>query len=448
MKKHIIILAIAASVILLFNLGAGSLSSWDEAFYAQVSREMHDSGNLVDLTWGGAPWHDKPPLFMWVTSFFYGLFGVSEFSARLFSALAGVGLVLTIYLLAAKLFTKRTGVISAIMALSTYHFLWISRMGMLDVVFTLFVALSIYAFLKSEDHPSSLIFTFLCFSLAFMTKGPGALIIPIILVPYALFSDIKGLLRNKYLWLGALASFIIIGSWYTAAYLHYGKNFVSGHFFTNLVTRTTVSMDGHEGGWLSYINVILYKGKPWGSLGLIIYPFFIYSTLKSKDLKGRLLITWIFTVYLVFTLVCTKLHWYIFPIYPAVMVVAGWGLDRILKKFAMPVLLTVSIISLIYSGTSKGLFTQDYNHDIKQFYIDTASKISTEKVYLYNIHDPGMKFYFGGIGRHVVSEEDLANILSTAGAVIVAPPGDIKKMGVQRLKILTDGSGYFAVKIR
>ena len=142
MKRDIIILLILSSLILLVNLGAGSLSSWDEAFYAQVSREIIRSGNWIDLTWGGAVWNDKPPLCMWATALFFKLFGVNEFAARLCSALAGIGTVIFTYLLAFRIFSRRVAMLSGIMLLSTYHFLWMSRSGTIDVTLTFFVLLS------------------------------------------------------------------------------------------------------------------------------------------------------------------------------------------------------------------------------------------------------------------------------------------------------------------
>ena len=58
---------------LLYHLGNGSLASWDEAFYAQVSKEMFLSGHWFKLTWYQMPWADKPPLAIWATVFFYKL---------------------------------------------------------------------------------------------------------------------------------------------------------------------------------------------------------------------------------------------------------------------------------------------------------------------------------------------------------------------------------------
>ncbi|MDP8259085.1 MAG: glycosyltransferase family 39 protein, partial [Candidatus Aadella gelida] len=89
-KRDILILLAVTAFVFIFRLGSGSLSSWDEAFYAEVSREITGSGNWIDLTWTGVPWSDKPPLYMWMTACFYKIFGINEFSARFFSAIAGI----------------------------------------------------------------------------------------------------------------------------------------------------------------------------------------------------------------------------------------------------------------------------------------------------------------------------------------------------------------------
>src|SRR5215211_3367672 len=75
---------------LLWKLGAGSLAAWDEAIYAQVSKEIVQGGEWLTLHWQYANWFEKPPLFMWITAAFYRVLGVNEFAARLPSAISGL----------------------------------------------------------------------------------------------------------------------------------------------------------------------------------------------------------------------------------------------------------------------------------------------------------------------------------------------------------------------
>ena len=80
------LLVLVAAFVLLWKLGAGSLAAWDEAIYAQVSKEMARGNDWLTPRWEYQLWFEKPPLFMWITALCYRLFGVSEFWARAPSA--------------------------------------------------------------------------------------------------------------------------------------------------------------------------------------------------------------------------------------------------------------------------------------------------------------------------------------------------------------------------
>ena len=115
------------------GIGKGSLASWDEAYYALVSREIFRTGDWINLRYFDTPFYDKPPLYLWSTSFFYHLFGVSEFSTRLTSALAGVGVILVTYFLGKRLVGPLAALAGAGILLSSSDFLHYARWGTLDV---------------------------------------------------------------------------------------------------------------------------------------------------------------------------------------------------------------------------------------------------------------------------------------------------------------------------
>src|SRR5919107_2084971 len=92
------LLVSVAAFALLWKLGASSLAAWDEAIYAQVSKEMARGGDWLTPHWAHQPWFEKPPLLIWTTAILFKLFGVSEFWARAASALSGVALVVVTYL--------------------------------------------------------------------------------------------------------------------------------------------------------------------------------------------------------------------------------------------------------------------------------------------------------------------------------------------------------------
>src|SRR6476620_6808077 len=103
-----------AMMLLAPRLFVGPLRHWDEAWYAEVSREMLDANDWLTPQWNGEPWFHKPPLAYWGTMASFSALGVSEASARLFSSICGA---LTVAGLAAFLghrFTFAAGLAAAV----------------------------------------------------------------------------------------------------------------------------------------------------------------------------------------------------------------------------------------------------------------------------------------------------------------------------------------------
>ena len=71
----------------------------DEPRYAQVAREMFLRHDWITPTLGGFDWFEKPALLYWLQIIAYKIFGVSEFSARVGSAIFGLGTIFSLWLL-------------------------------------------------------------------------------------------------------------------------------------------------------------------------------------------------------------------------------------------------------------------------------------------------------------------------------------------------------------
>jgi 4-amino-4-deoxy-L-arabinose transferase-like glycosyltransferase len=130
--------ALLASVVLLTLLGHNRLTDWDEGIYAQVSREMlsrpFDFTTWLVPHWNSQVWIDKPPLTYWITALFFKLFGVSEFTARLGSALSAVTIVALLHAWLLRARDNLTAWLSTIILLSTFGFLHVARVGETDTL--------------------------------------------------------------------------------------------------------------------------------------------------------------------------------------------------------------------------------------------------------------------------------------------------------------------------
>ena len=451
-EKHTFKIDLAAlfaisSLVLLWGLGTGSLTSWDEGLYGGVSREMLKTGNWIDLRWAGEPWSDKPPLSMWMTVIFYKLFGVNELAVRLFSALCGIGTILVTYLFARKLYSRGAALSSALVLLTTWHFIWSSRVGMLDIPLTFFIALSLFLFKAGEENKICLFFSPVAFALAFLIKGMAAAVVPVTIVIYlALFGNFR-MLKERALLLGILAAALILGAWHWAALSHYGQKFVQDYFVKHLLTRTTTAMDGHTGNILTYFGVLPNKGRPWSAVGLTLIPFIAWMMFTRKGRENALPLTWACVIIVLFSLVKTKIHWYIMPIYPALALMTGWAVEKLFKKYALIIVSSLALCSLLYLSVDKGIYNLDYSPAIKKMAIDVKKTLSPgEKVYLYDIGDPGMQFYLGDVGENLRGEDNLNALLSSKGKTLLTTRGKRSTVSGPNRRIILENNDFILLR--
>ena len=81
-----------------FGLNSFGLIGADEPRYAQIAREMLARHDWVTPVLGGKPWLEKPVLYYWQAMLSYGIFGATDWAARIPSALDATLLVIAVYL--------------------------------------------------------------------------------------------------------------------------------------------------------------------------------------------------------------------------------------------------------------------------------------------------------------------------------------------------------------
>ncbi|HEV2706343.1 MAG TPA: phospholipid carrier-dependent glycosyltransferase, partial [Pyrinomonadaceae bacterium] len=161
-KRLWLLLAVAACAAYLYNLGAPPLVGPDEPRYAQVAREMYERGDLVTPTLAGQTWFEKPALLYWLMAAGYLLLGVTEWAARLGSAISGLLTVLFVAGLARQAERRAAseakgadeahgfGLTAGAVMASTLGLMVFSRAASFDIVLTMTVTLALVCFLRGE----------------------------------------------------------------------------------------------------------------------------------------------------------------------------------------------------------------------------------------------------------------------------------------------------------
>lgn len=312
---HFLLLMLLAGVVCFLFLDRGALY-YDEAIYAQVAKETVQGGHWLTLHWNGLPWFHKPPFYFWATALLFKAFGESEFLARFVSALAGVACVAVCYLTAKHLRDRTTGLISGVILLSTPLFVCNARQGMTDVLLTLFLMLTVYAYLNSIKDPRWWVVAGLSSGLAVLTKGAAGLLAPAI-VGVSLLLDLRLRdLRRFHLWLGVVLFVVVGASWHVALLAIHGEAFVNEYLYRHVIQRSAMDLHSYDYGYSFYPSVLWQFMWPW----VLSLPFAILTALRRHS---KALIVQSLLPLLLFSFARTKFPWYILPAIPALAILTA-----------------------------------------------------------------------------------------------------------------------------
>jgi 4-amino-4-deoxy-L-arabinose transferase-like glycosyltransferase len=81
-KRLTAALLIVLAVTILFGRLATHVLFFDEAIYAEVSKEMVQRGEWLTPHWNGHQWFEKPPVYFWATALLFKVFGSSASFGR------------------------------------------------------------------------------------------------------------------------------------------------------------------------------------------------------------------------------------------------------------------------------------------------------------------------------------------------------------------------------
>jgi len=144
-RHHVLIAAVAAALFFV-NLGGPRLWDRDEPRNAGCAVEMLERGDWVVPWFNGTVRDHKPVLLYWLMMAAYGLFGVSEFAARFWSAALGVGTALATYQIGRRLFNAQVGLWGAIILTTSLMFGVAARAATPDSALIFFSTMALLVF--------------------------------------------------------------------------------------------------------------------------------------------------------------------------------------------------------------------------------------------------------------------------------------------------------------
>lgn len=333
------VLVVLAATVLFGDLGSIPLR-FDEAIYAEVSKEMVERGEWLTPHWNTSMWFEKPPAYLWITGLLFKIFVINEFWARFASALSAVGILLLAFLIARRIYNDSAGVLAVLILLSTQLFVYYGRVGTTDTMLTLCIMLAIYAYLRSADDERFWLLASASCATALMVKGAAGLIAPpVILIATIIDRRFFSTLRSRWLWLGIAVAALIAAPWHLMMYWQHGNAFVSGYLSRHVINRATTNINQFNRDYGFYFSVLKNFFSPWA----FILPF---ALIFARRPRSFVVIVLGLMVFLGYTFVQTKFQWYILPAIPAFAIVTGAFLTRFIET-GTQIKLGIGVLALI-----------------------------------------------------------------------------------------------------
>jgi 4-amino-4-deoxy-L-arabinose transferase-like glycosyltransferase len=340
------------------NLGAIGLVGPDEPRYAWIARDMQETGDYVTPRLYGKPWFEKPPLYYWSAALSFKLFGVSETSARLPSAIAALFATLALAWLALRLYGAETARWLLLLLPTTVGMIGFSHAAATDMPFAAMLTIamvfaakllnlvpSVAALSKTFTAPVDRFRSFtsltsfffgLFLGLATLAKGPATIILSggAILL-WALFTKRW---RDAFRCLHpvAIASFCLTAlPWYILCARRnpdFFRVFIIEHNFNRFLTPQFQ----HIQPFWFYVPTLLIAFLPWTPLLIVSASFGALKVWHEPNLRpaNTFFLCWPLFCLLFFSLSKSKLPGYILPAIPAIGILLASSLVNLMPLFA------------------------------------------------------------------------------------------------------------------
>ena len=296
-----LLLALAACAFT-YRLGATPLlDDPNEGEYAEVAREMVETGNWISPQLNYSLFLSKPPLTSWMIGVVDLALGISEFSARLPSAVAACAIVGLIAWLGGLLFDAGTGLLAGFILVTMGGFFAQSHEAQPDLIFAAGIVGSLIAWTcllraAPTETRGPLIGLQVSLAVSLLAEGMLALVIPGVVFAAQVITERRAdvalrLLHPRAWWL----FFLLILPWHIAIAVRH-----PGFFCDYVVDQQLLFFLGRtfSRGLTAASFTVLWTASalrlfPWTIFVPLAAGAAIWRTVRNSDAAGdRLVLTW------------------------------------------------------------------------------------------------------------------------------------------------------------
>ena len=335
-RKDLTILAVLFGLVFFLFLGHIPLIDPDEGRYAEIPREMLERGDFITPFLNYVKYFEKPVLLYWLNALSFGIFGQNEFAARFPSALSGLLTVLLTYVTGREIFSRRVGMMAALILGTSVGFLVQARYNITDMILTFCMTATLACFImaaKAEGRRQGRYYYLMYFfaALTVLAKGLIGIVLPVMVIfGYILLSRRWSIFREMRLLTGTILFILVAAPWFVLVSLknpEFARFFFIHEHFERFLTKVHKR---YEPPWF-FIPVLVGCMLPWS--------FFIPSGVllgwreRRADAGALLyLALWVVLIFGFFSVSSSKLIPYILPVFPAVALLIGWAFSIVADR--------------------------------------------------------------------------------------------------------------------
>jgi hypothetical protein len=307
----ILLLSLLGAAFFIPGLGRVHLFDWDEANFAEASREMIATHNYLQVQIDYRPFYQKPPLFMWLQVLSMKALGINEFSARFVNAVCGIVTLCAVFAIGSRVYSPLFGFLWALCLLGSFLPNMFYKSGIIDPIFNLFIFLGLAGIVRAllSVRPGRRVrwYALAGFSigLAVLAKGPVALLVTA-LVMFVYWASIR---FRVFFSLADIAAFLAAAILATSVFfgietVQHGTTFIR-EFVAYQIRLFSTGDSGHGRPFYFHFLVTLF--------GCFPASFFAIIAFVKRDAAGerqvlfnRMIIILFWIVLVLFSIVKTK----------------------------------------------------------------------------------------------------------------------------------------------
>jgi 4-amino-4-deoxy-L-arabinose transferase-like glycosyltransferase len=356
----------------------------DESRFAQSSRQMVESGDMVDIRFGHVPRYKKPVGIYWLQAASTRVAGLSPqvhddriWTYRLPSLAGAIAASwLTVWCAAAAAAGAEAGLLAGLLMLGTVLLTAEANIATTDAVLLACVLgvqgvlLRLYRAARDADfvppRSRTVMWGFAALGFGILVKGPVVLAVAAVTLVGLVGWDWWAARRKPdeppaepaWAWLvvlkswrGLLLVLLLIAPWLIAITIQSRGAFFEQSLGDDFAAKMAGGQESH-GGWPGYY-LLLSAAAFWPAI-LFVLPGIAYAVSRRAEPGIRFLLVWAASWWLVVELVPTKLPHYVIDAYPALAILAAlFVLDPRPVKFLAP----ARWIAIVQFAIGAGLLT-------------------------------------------------------------------------------------------